>query len=177
LHSCRTGGASGIGQAFVEAFAMQKANVAFLDIDNGTGLKLTTKLTKAGATTPGYPHCDQTDIADVQRTIRKILQRFGTVDVLVNNAGNDTRHKVAEVTPTYWDKTIAVVVTENEEVRSQFPDSQFWAVGEDPVTQRISPSVVQYPRLKNYLFTALSESVNSAGVVPRFFWQSLAASS
>jgi D-xylose 1-dehydrogenase len=103
-----TGGASGIGQAFVEAFAMQKANVAFLDIDDGAGLKLTTKLTKAGATTPAYHHCDLTDIADVQRTIRKILQRFGTVDVLVNNAGNDTRHKTAEVTPKFWDKTIAV---------------------------------------------------------------------
>ncbi len=103
-----TGGASGIGQAFVEAFAMQKANVAFLDIDDGAGLKLTTKLTKAGATIPAYHHCDLTDIADVQRTIRKILQRFGTVDVLVNNAGNDTRHKVAEVTPKFWDKTIAV---------------------------------------------------------------------
>jgi NAD(P)-dependent dehydrogenase (short-subunit alcohol dehydrogenase family) len=37
-----------------------------------------------------------------------MVQKFGTVDVLVNNAGNDTRHKVAEVTSAYWDQIIAL---------------------------------------------------------------------
>jgi D-xylose 1-dehydrogenase len=103
-----TGGATGSGAAFVEAFAMQNSNVAFLDIDDDAGLELTTKLTKAGAKTPDYHHCDLTDVAELQRTVQIILHRFGTVDVLVNNAGNDARHKVAEVTPEFWDKTIAV---------------------------------------------------------------------
>jgi D-xylose 1-dehydrogenase len=103
-----TGGATGIGAAFVEAFAMQNSNVAFLDIDDDAGLELTTKLTKAGAKTPDYHYCNLTDVAELQRTVQIILHRFGTVDVLVNNAGNDARHKVAEVTPEFWDKTIAV---------------------------------------------------------------------
>jgi D-xylose 1-dehydrogenase len=61
-----------------------------------------------GATVPVYYHCDLTDISEAQHTVQTILQRFHTVDVLVNNAGNDTRHETAEVTSAYWDQAIAV---------------------------------------------------------------------
>ena len=103
-----SGGATGIGEAVVEAFAMQKAQVAFLDINDEAGRSLTARVTAAGGSEPAYFHCDLTDIAEVRRTMADILVRFGTVDVLVNNAGNDLRHKVEEVTPEFWDKTIAV---------------------------------------------------------------------
>jgi NAD(P)-dependent dehydrogenase (short-subunit alcohol dehydrogenase family) len=103
-----TGGASGIGEAIVEAFAMQRAQVAFLDIQDEAAAALGQRLIAAGAVEPAYYHCDLTDIAALRQTVEKILQRFGTVDVLVNNAGNDLRHKVDEVTPEFWDRTIAV---------------------------------------------------------------------
>jgi D-xylose 1-dehydrogenase len=103
-----TGGASGIGEAIVEAFARQNAQVAFLDIQDEAAEQLSKRLSLDGAPVPAYYHCDLTDIAEVQRTVQTILQRFHTVDVLVNNAGNDTRHKIAEVTPAYWDQAIAV---------------------------------------------------------------------
>jgi NAD(P)-dependent dehydrogenase (short-subunit alcohol dehydrogenase family) len=102
-----TGGATGIGEAIVEAFATQNAQVAFLDIQDEAAEQLTNRVTLGGSTAPVYYHCDLTDIAEVQGTIRIILQKFGTVDVLVNNAGNDTRHKIAEVTSAYWDQVIA----------------------------------------------------------------------
>jgi D-xylose 1-dehydrogenase len=103
-----TGGASGIGEAIVEAFVMQKAKIAFLDIDDDAGRKLVERLTAAERPAPAYYHCDLTDISAVQATMQTILQRFGAVDVLVNNAGDDTRHKVTEVKAEFWDKTIAV---------------------------------------------------------------------
>jgi NAD(P)-dependent dehydrogenase (short-subunit alcohol dehydrogenase family) len=103
-----TGGASGIGEAIVEAFALQQAQVAFLDIQDRAAEQLIERLTLEGATVPVYHHCDLTDVAQTQQTVQTILHRFQTVDVLVNNAGNDTRHKVAEVTSAYWDQTIAV---------------------------------------------------------------------
>jgi NAD(P)-dependent dehydrogenase (short-subunit alcohol dehydrogenase family) len=103
-----TGGASGIGQAIVEAFAMQNAQVAFLDIQDEAAGQLVDRLTSKGATAPVYYRCDLTDIVQLQRTVQTILDRFHTVDVLVNNAGNDTRHTIAEVTPAYWDQAIAV---------------------------------------------------------------------
>jgi len=103
-----TGGASGIGEAIVEAFAMQNAQVAFLDIQDDAAGVLIERMTSAGAKTPIYYHCDLADISAVQATVQAVVRRFGTVDVLVNNAGNDTRHKVAEVTSEYWDQAIAV---------------------------------------------------------------------
>jgi NAD(P)-dependent dehydrogenase (short-subunit alcohol dehydrogenase family) len=103
-----TGGASGIGEAIVEAFATQNAQVAFLDIQDEAAEQLAKRLTLDGATAPVYYRCDLTDIVELQRTVQSILRKFQTVDVLVNNAGNDTRHKISEVTPAYWDHAIAV---------------------------------------------------------------------
>jgi NAD(P)-dependent dehydrogenase (short-subunit alcohol dehydrogenase family) len=103
-----TGGATGIGEAIVEAFAMQNAQVAFLDVQDEAAEQLIRKLEPDGATVPAYYHCDLTDIGDVQHTVQAILHRFHNVDVLVNNAGNDTRHKITEVTSAFWDQVIAV---------------------------------------------------------------------
>jgi len=89
-----TGGASGIGEAIVDACAVQRARVAFLDIQDSAAEQLIERLDAAGGTRPVYYHCD--------------LDRFQIVDVLVNNAGNDTRHSIAEVTSEYWDRCIAV---------------------------------------------------------------------
>jgi NAD(P)-dependent dehydrogenase (short-subunit alcohol dehydrogenase family) len=103
-----TGGASGIGEAIVEACAMQNAHVVFLDIQDGAADQLIARLVAVGANPPAYYHCNLTEIADLQGTVQSILERFETVDVLVNNAGNDTRHTIAEVTSAYWDQSIAV---------------------------------------------------------------------
>ncbi len=103
-----TGGASGIGAAIVEAFAMQQATVAFLDIQDSAAAQLIERLQIAGGAAATYVHCDLTDIDELQSAIAGILERFDTVDVLVNNAGNDTRHSIAEVTSSYWDQCMAI---------------------------------------------------------------------
>jgi D-xylose 1-dehydrogenase len=107
-HVVVTGGASGIGAAIVEAFAMQWAQVVFLDIQDDAADALIERLGAMGAKVPVYYHCDLTDIAAVQRTVVDVVERFPTIDVLVNNAGNDTRHSVDEVTSAFWDESMAV---------------------------------------------------------------------
>jgi D-xylose 1-dehydrogenase len=102
-----SGGASGIGEAIVEAFAMQQARVAFLDIQDTAAEALIGRIQSSGFPMPVYYHCDLTDVAAIQATMQKILERFKDVDVLVNNAGNDTRHKIEEVTSDSWDKVMA----------------------------------------------------------------------
>jgi NAD(P)-dependent dehydrogenase (short-subunit alcohol dehydrogenase family) len=103
-----TGGASGIGEAIVEAFAKQNSRVAFLDIQDAAADQLIRKIEAASFTPPVYFHCDLSDIAAIKASIGDILQRFKKVDVLVNNAGNDSRHSIQEVTPEYWDQAMAV---------------------------------------------------------------------
>jgi NAD(P)-dependent dehydrogenase (short-subunit alcohol dehydrogenase family) len=103
-----SGGASGIGEAIVEAFATQHARVAFFDIQDAAAEALISRISSAGFPAPDYFHCDLTDVAAIQAATQKILERFEGVDVLVNNAGNDTRHRTEEVTSDFWDKTMAV---------------------------------------------------------------------
>jgi len=103
-----TGGASGIGEAIVEAFAQQHARVAFLDLDLEHGARLIERLAAAGLPTPLFAPCDLTDIAAMQAAIRTIEAELGTVDVLVNNAANDMRHALEEITPEFFDGSIAV---------------------------------------------------------------------
>lgn len=102
-----TGGASGIGESIVEAFALQGAKICFLDVQDEAAAELVKRLREC-RNLPAYHHCDLTDIAALRIAIAAMADGCGTVDVLVNNAGNDTRHKVAEVTPEFWDHTIAV---------------------------------------------------------------------
>jgi NAD(P)-dependent dehydrogenase (short-subunit alcohol dehydrogenase family) len=107
-HVVVTGGASGIGAAIVGAFAMQGAEVAFLDIQDDAADELIERVGTMGAKSPSYFHCDLTDIDAVKQTATEVVERFSTIDVLVNNAGNDTRHSVDEVTSAYWDESMAV---------------------------------------------------------------------
>jgi NAD(P)-dependent dehydrogenase (short-subunit alcohol dehydrogenase family) len=103
-----TGGASGIGERIVEQFARQRAKVAFLDIQNEAGTQLAKKIGAEGDTEPHFVSCDLTDIQAMRNSLESIIAKFGTVDVLVNNAANDARHSVEEVTPEYWDRAMAV---------------------------------------------------------------------
>src|SRR5258708_37106326 len=103
-----TGGVTGIGEGIVGAFAMQNAQVAFLDIQDEAADQLTKRLMLDGATAPVYYHCDLTNSGEGRHTVQIILGRFHTVDVLVNNAWKDTRQKVAVVTPANWDQPMAV---------------------------------------------------------------------
>jgi NAD(P)-dependent dehydrogenase (short-subunit alcohol dehydrogenase family) len=103
-----TGGASGIGEKIVEQFARQGAKVAFLDIQNEAGIQLAKRISASVDFEPHFLACDLTDIHAIQDCMQNVITKFGTVDVLVNNAANDARHSVEDVTPEYWDQAMAV---------------------------------------------------------------------
>ena len=98
-----TGGASGIGADIVRAFVGQGSRVAFCDIQAETGQALVRDLTDAGGQAPLFLPCDLRDIEALRRTVATIRDRLGPVTALVNNAGNDDRHAIEDVTPDYWD--------------------------------------------------------------------------
>jgi NAD(P)-dependent dehydrogenase (short-subunit alcohol dehydrogenase family) len=103
-----TGGATGIGESMVRHFARQGSRVSFLDMQDEPGRALADELAGEGCSKPDYLHCDLTDIAALKAAVAQVLARQGTVDVLVNNAANDQRHKTEEVTSEYWEQCLAV---------------------------------------------------------------------
>jgi NAD(P)-dependent dehydrogenase (short-subunit alcohol dehydrogenase family) len=103
-----TGGATGIGESFVRHFAAQGSRVAFFDIQDEPGRSLAEDLARQGCPKPDYLHCDVTDVAAMRASVSQMLANHGGIDVLVNNAANDQRHKTEEVTPQYWEQSMAV---------------------------------------------------------------------
>jgi NAD(P)-dependent dehydrogenase (short-subunit alcohol dehydrogenase family) len=106
-----TGGATGIGASFVEHFFDQGAKVAFFDIDTDAGEALADQLgadLAEGQSRPMFLRVDLTDIGALREAIADVRSTLGPVGVLVNNAANDTRHKIEDVTPDSYDAGIAV---------------------------------------------------------------------
>ena len=99
-----TGGAGGIGESISRAFAVQGARVGVLDIDQARGDALQSDLGDSALFVP----CDVTDIPALQSAIQSVRDRFGPVDVLINNAAHDERHDTLSVTEAYWDNRMAV---------------------------------------------------------------------
>ncbi|HLO21007.1 MAG TPA: SDR family oxidoreductase [Sphingomicrobium sp.] len=97
-----TGGGSGIGAGIVEAFARQGSDVTFIDILNGESEEL------AQSTGARFEHVDLRDIQVATVRIRSLVDQDGPFNVLVNNAANDDRHKMSDVTEEYWDDRLAV---------------------------------------------------------------------
>lgn len=109
-----TGGATGIGADIVEAFAAQRARVAFVDLQVDAGRALAERIAARGEPRPLCLSADVTDIPALQAAIGHVRAQLGPIGALVNNAANDQRHAVDEVTPEFWDQT------QNVNLRHQF---------------------------------------------------------
>ena len=98
-----TGGATGIGADMVRAFHAQGARVGFLDIQVDAGETLAAEL-------PGtrFAPADVTDISALQSAISEVAETLGPIRVLINNAANDKREAVNDVTPADWDLSQAI---------------------------------------------------------------------
>jgi NAD(P)-dependent dehydrogenase (short-subunit alcohol dehydrogenase family) len=100
-----TGGGSGIGAAFVRAFAAQGCPVGFVEIADVPSRALVASLVPSRV---HFEHCDVRDIAALKRAIAATSAALGPITVLVNNAARDDRHAMMDVTVEYWDENQAV---------------------------------------------------------------------
>jgi NAD(P)-dependent dehydrogenase (short-subunit alcohol dehydrogenase family) len=126
-----TGGGSGIGEGLVEAFALQGSRVAFVDIADKASRDLVERLCDLPHK-PIYRQCDITDIDAFKAVLAELEDKLGGIDILINNAANDDRHTVAEVTPDYWDDRL------NVNLRHQF----FAAQAVVPAMKRAGKGVI-----------------------------------
>ena len=105
-----TGGGKGIGKVYVEAFAKAGARVATADIDVAAAESVAASLTKAGLQAFGLG-VDIADEAFVKAAVAAVLDRYGSIDVLINNASLMSvlpRRSWLEIPVEEWDRVLAV---------------------------------------------------------------------
>jgi len=105
-----SGGGSGIGAELVSQFCAQQARVTFIDVAEAESHALVEAVGRAGHPAPTFIRCDVTDIEALRAAIAQAEADQGGIDVLVNNAANDQRHKLAELTPDDWTRITDVNV-------------------------------------------------------------------
>src|SRR6476661_878801 len=99
-----TGGASGIGEAVVRGFVRNGARVAFIDVDRSAGDSLAAEL----GPDAHFVACDLTDVAALRTAVHEVESNLGPIRALVNNAANDQRFTLEDLTPEEWDGSQAV---------------------------------------------------------------------
>lgn len=103
-----SGGASGIGAAIVRRFVAMGAQVAFLDRDEDAGKALTETLGAKARHRPVFLWCDLTQLEALAGHVEQASSAIGPIRVLINNAANDERHSIEDLTPAHWRNRLAV---------------------------------------------------------------------
>ena len=96
-----TGGGAGIGAFLTEGFLAQGAKVSFVQRSNASEFVAQMKAKYKNA--PLAITCDITDIDALQAAMDKAAAAHGVINVVVNNAGDDTRHSLAQTSVQAWD--------------------------------------------------------------------------
>ena len=104
-------GRVGLERGIVTALARAGAIVAIADLRSDLAEQTASTIAKATGTQVVAHKTDVTNLAEVQDTIERVLQTFGTIDVLINNAGWDELKPFLHTTPDFWEKIIAINYT------------------------------------------------------------------
>ena len=97
-----TGAARGIGLACAERFIAEGAKVVITDVLDDVGV---TEAKRLGAT---YMHCDVSKSSDVNTVIATVVKQFGSIDILMNNAGISISGDFLEISEADYDKVIDI---------------------------------------------------------------------
>lgn len=105
-----TGAAQGIGREIAAGFCREDANVVLLDLNEAKLKSTCEELASEGGNVLGLK-CDITEESDIINCIGKTCETFGTVDMVVNNAGIGIPAPIQEMTLESWEKVFKVNMT------------------------------------------------------------------
>ena len=103
-----TGGASGIGREICETFAALGANVAVADIEEGPAEEAATELEDDHDVDALAVETDVSSYDAVSEMVETVVERFGRIDSLVNNAGIGESKPFVDTEPEGWEKIVGV---------------------------------------------------------------------
>jgi len=101
-----TGGGSGIGASFVDAFTSQGAKVAFVSLTSEPAEALCDRVEEKHGVRPLYIQCDIRDVVALQTAVERTRHDLGPVTVLINNAARDARHGLESYSVDEWDDSM-----------------------------------------------------------------------
>ena len=102
-----TGGGSGIGKATCQRFAAEGGKVLVVDLNPEHGNSAVKEITSAGGQA-AFALCDVSNSQQVQAAVKQAVDRWGKIDILVNNAAMMTFLPVVQLSEEAWDKVLAV---------------------------------------------------------------------
>jgi len=146
-----TGGNSGIGEAIVLAAAAQGANVVIDYVAHPEETtELIAKVEAAGGRAVGV-QADVSQSADLHRMVRTAVDTYGRLDVLINNAGIETRTSLLDTTEADFDKVVAINL-KSAFFGSQAAAKQFIAQGDGGLILNISSVHEDWPMPGNIAY-------------------------
>ncbi len=102
-----TGGARGIGKAIASRLARDGASVGILDIHEELANKTAEEIKMLGVKAMAL-RCDVTQYENVKEAVAQVHKAFGSIDILINNAGTDDSRNFVDTDEALWDKLLNV---------------------------------------------------------------------
>ena len=103
-----TGAGRNIGEEISKIFAHEGARVAVVDLDKGRGERVAGEINAANKDRALSIVCDVSSGAEVEKMVKTVVQKWGGVDILVNNAAWTDRKTILDLTEEEWDKVMAI---------------------------------------------------------------------
>ena len=104
-----TGGGRNIGEQIAKLFAAEGARIAIVDMDKGRAERVAGEITGAGGDAAAFV-ANVASSRDVADTVKAVVERFGRIDILVNNVAISDNKHILEITEEEWDRVIAVTL-------------------------------------------------------------------
>lgn len=105
-----TGAGRNIGESIAKTFAREGARVAVVDLDKGRGEKVAEEIHAVHQNRAVPVVCDVSSASDVEKMVKTVVQKWGGVDILVNNAAWTDHKNVFDLTEEEWDKVMGVTL-------------------------------------------------------------------
>src|SRR6516165_12200531 len=104
-----TGAGRNIGEAVARLFAHEGARIAAVDLDRARGERTAAAIKQAGGTAePFVTNVAKAD--EVAALVKAVVERFGRIDILVNNVAISDNKHIFDITEEEWDRVLAVTL-------------------------------------------------------------------
>ncbi|HEY2229538.1 MAG TPA: glucose 1-dehydrogenase [Xanthobacteraceae bacterium] len=104
-----TGAGRNIGEAVAQLFAAEGAKVAVVDLDRPRGERVAAAIKSAGGAAAAFV-TDVSKSSEVAALVKAVVERFGRIDILVNNVAVSDNKSIFDITEEDWDRVMNVTL-------------------------------------------------------------------